>query len=338
MTTSRDIARMAGVSQATVSRVLSGSAAVSPPTRQRVLEAMATAGYKPNLLARAMKTQRSDAVGVVVSDLTNPFYPELIEALTRQLHIRDMRLVVWNATTPGSDLAAIDALHHSTVDGLMFTSATDALGSLSALVDEAAPIVLVNRVLDSGRFDRVYTDNVEGGRLVARYVLGHRRRPAVIAGPHSTSTTRDRLRGFVEQSANWGHPGEGPPVVTGEYSHAFGRKAFEQLIPRIEAGIDCLFCLNDIQALGAIDGARAFGIRVPDDIWIVGFDDIDASSWDGYLLTTVRQPIDEMARAAIDLLIGRRDHPEATPTEVVFPPSIVIRSTTNHAPLGRPDV
>jgi LacI family transcriptional regulator len=313
--------------------VLNGNATVTPATRERVLRAVESTGYKPNLIARAMKTHRSGAVGIVVSDITNPFYPELIEALTAELHQRGLRLVLWNSGDDGADLAAIDAIHQSLVDGLVFTSATDGLASLDAAAHERAPVVLVNRSPTTVEFDRVLTDNYAGGRLVARYLLAHGRRPAVLAGPERASTARDRLRGFFDECRDLGCASAQIPTIHTEYAYAAGRDALIEILPILRAGGYGLFCMNDVMALGATDADRHHGLSLPDDLWVVGFDDIDAASWTSYSLTTVRQPIRAMARAAIDLLARRQAHPDRAPKQITFAPKLVVRASTADAPL-----
>lgn len=328
--TSRDVARLAGVSQATVSRVLAGSTEVSPHTRERVLRAVASTGYQPNMVARAMRTRRSGAVGIVVSDITNPFYPELVDALTAELHGRGKRLVLWNAGAGGADMEAIDAIRQSLVDGLVFTSATDGLVSLEAATRNHAPVVLVNRSLSAPPLDQVLTDNEAGGRLVARYLLAHGRRPAVLAGPEHASTARDRLRGFLTESA--AHGFRDIPLVRTDYSYTAGRAGFDRLglVPGERYG---LFCMNDVMALGACDAARDASLSIPEDLWVVGFDDIEAASWSSYRLTTVRQPVTDMARATVALLDERLSSPDAPVRRVVFPAELVVRASTAGAPL-----
>ncbi len=159
MVTSRDVARLAGVSQMTVSRVLQGSSRVTVETRERVLAAMDEAGYRPHAAARTMRTRRSSTVGVVVADITNPFYPQLLEAVGRALEEAGRRMVLWNAPDPGAD-GALHALDEGTVDGLIFTTVTAASERLAAAARRGEPLALLHRGLDALDCDQVTTDNL----------------------------------------------------------------------------------------------------------------------------------------------------------------------------------
>jgi LacI family transcriptional regulator len=185
--TSRDIARVAGVSQTTVSGVLSGSELVRPSTRERVLDVLREQGYSPNAIARAMVTGRTATIGVVVANVTNPFYPALLEAIADELERFARRMTLWTSGA-ASEPAAIEAIGAGLVDGVIFTDAIANSPALHKAIRQHAPIVLVNRSL----CDTVTTDNIGGGRAVARHLLalGHRRRTS--RAEHRTRT-RGRL-------------------------------------------------------------------------------------------------------------------------------------------------
>ena len=204
MVTSRDVAQLAGVSQMTVSRVLQGSDKVAPETRERVLAAMREAGYRPHAAARTMRTRRTSTVGVVVADITNPFYPQLLEAVGRALDATGQRMVLWNAPDPGGS-SALRALDEGTVDGLIFTTVTEGSDQLAQALRRGDPIVLLHRGLDSLDCDQVTTDNLAGGRAVADYLVatGHTR-IGFLRGPELPSTARHRELGFRERLAELG--------------------------------------------------------------------------------------------------------------------------------------
>ncbi|WP_051027913.1 LacI family DNA-binding transcriptional regulator [Nocardia higoensis] len=322
MVTSRDVAAAAGVSQATVSRVLAGATTVSPATKDRVVAAMHAVGYVPNLSARAMKTGRAGTIGVVVADLTNPFYPQLLEALGRAF--TEHRITVWIADGPLNE-AALQAISERSVDGVLFTTATHDSAELRGALDRAAPIVLVNRTFPDLDCDQVGSANRAGGALVAdAFIDGGRRRCAVIGGRADITTTHERSTGFAQRLAERHQPA--PQTVHGSYTHTSGHAAMTALLDRPEPP-DAVFCTNDLLAFGALDAARERGVRVPEDLWVCGYDDVDMAAWPAYALTTVRQDVGELARCAAELLLARLEHPDAPHRRIELAPELVHRSS-----------
>lgn len=333
--TSNEIARIAGVSQATVSRVLHSHPGVHSETRKRVQAILKELDYQPNAFARGMKTARSGAVGVVVARLSNPLYPSILQELGLALNKLGLRMMVWDAELGGEKLG-IDALKQGVVDGIIFTAAT----THSALVREAAelgaPVVLINRTLEGAPCEQIYSDNLAGGRQIARYLVdGKKKRIGLISGPDDASTIRDRERGFREALKQKGvvlSPSHQQRVS--KFSHTDGRDAMCRLL-ELSRPPDAVFCVNDVLALGAIDGARSVGIEVPSDLWVVGYDDIEMAGWDAYELTTVRQPIVDMALLATRLLAERLDHPSRKPSMHCLTNDLVVRRSTGYQRLGR---
>lgn len=325
MTTSRDVARVAGVSQATVSRALSGGS-VSAATREKILQAAKTVGYVPNLGARAMKTGRVDTVGVVVADLTNPFYPEILNALTEYLDAAGKKVTLWNSDGPGND-AALEAINAGSIDGVIFTTVIEASAPLRAALGKHSPVVLINRTVDALACDQVSSDNEAGGRTVAEYFVenGHRR-IAFIGGPSVASTARDRRRGFANGLSAADLPLLPDLTLEGPFSHDFGYTATTRLLHSDDPPT-AIFCSNDLLAFGALDAARAQGVSVPESIWIVGYDDIAMSSWPAFDLTTVHQPSRVMARAGAQALLDRIDDPTAPYKTLTFRSHLVLRGT-----------
>ncbi|EQD83638.1 LacI family transcriptional regulator, partial [Saccharopolyspora erythraea D] len=281
MVTSRDVAQLAGVSQMTVSRVLQGSTKVAAATRERVLAAMKEAGYRPHAAARTMRTRRTGTVGVVVADITNPFYPQLLEAVGQALGEAGQRMVLWNAPDPGGS-SALAALDDGTVDGLIFTTVTEGSTELAEVLRRGDPVVLLHRGLDSLECDQVTTDNVAGGRAVADYlVAGGHTRIGFLRGPELPSTARHREQGFRDRLAELGHPLAEALTRQGGFAHDVARTAMRDLLSQDEPPT-AVFCANDLTALGAVDAAVSLGHRVPQDVWVVGYDDIAMAAWDSY--------------------------------------------------------
>jgi LacI family transcriptional regulator len=331
--TSKDIASELGVSQSTVSRALRGDPRVAPATRARVLDAARRSNYTPNLAARSLITRRTRTVGVVVSDITNPFYPELLEILHNEFALADYRTFLINERTDAHlEQHVAELINGGAVDGLVYVSAV--LGTpLPGRGVSARPIVLLNREIDSTTVDAVVSDNRGGGRAVAEALvrMGHRR-IALIAGPENTSTSRDRELGFMEQLKSSGIPFDEQMRRVGQFSHHSGYQWCLDLLAA-DTRPTAVFAANDVIAFGALDAARRIEIRVPEELSIVGFDDIDMAGWEGFSLTTVRQPLPEMARAAAHLLMERIASDDGLPPRRrVFPVELVHRDTLAPAP------
>lgn len=333
MVTSRDVAQLAGVSQATVSRVLSSSSKPAPHTTAKVLAAIEALGYVPHAGAQAMKTRRTRTVGVVVDDLINPFYPELLDELTRMLDAAGYRMVIWNAGAE-SHVDALAAIRERAVDGVIFTTATEESVELQAAVSQDNPIVLINRTVEGLDCDQVASDNVTGGALVADYLLGHGRTEVVlIGGTDSASTSRDRCAGFLERMSERGHRVPVQLQFRGDFSH--DRAA--QIMTGILAGSErphAVFCVNDYMAFGALDALRSHGLSAPEDCWVIGYDDVEMADWESFSLTTVRQPSREMARAGAQMLLDRLQTPGLPLQQVEFPSVLIPRRSTSYAAQG----
>lgn len=334
--TSHEVARRAGVSQATVSRVLNGSARVAAATRARVEAIASELGYQPNAAARAMRARRTGIVGVVVDRITNPFYPELLDILGRMLEERGLRLILWDASHGEGERAALDALEQRLVDGLLFTTVVSPAPAIEAAIAAGAPIVLLNRDLQGAEVDLVDADGLAGARSVARYLALHeRRRVAVVGGQPGASTARERESGFLAGAATFGLELPASRRLPGDFSHDAGVAALDRLVAEGDVP-DAVFCVNDLSALGVIDAARRHGMRVPDDLWVVGFDDITMATWSSYDLTTVHQPTRVMAYDAIALLERRLADPTAAPEHRRLDAELIVRGSTGHAPIDRP--
>lgn len=331
MVTSRDVARAAGVSQATVSRVVQSSERVSRETREKVLKALQTTGYVPNTMARAMKTRRTGTIGVVVARVTNPFYPEVLEILAAELAAVERRMILWNSEGAGEQ-TALQAIRQGLVDGIVFTTVTAASVPLQEALSRGAPVVILNRSVDGAACGQVTSDNEAGARTVAEYFVtaGHRR-IGYIGGPPGPSTQVERERGFRDGLAARGAELPDELCLYGDFSHRDGHAAMRELLC-LDDPPTAVFCVNDLTAFGALDGARSLGVRVPDQVWVVGYDDIAMSSWEAFDLTTVRQPIHDMVRKGIDMLLQRIDDPAASPQHYRFPSQLVVRGSTAGTP------
>lgn len=327
MVTSRDVARVAGVSQATVSRVLNQPHLVDPKTREKVHNAFHTTGYVPNAIAKAMRTSRAGTIGIISSEIQNPFLPLLLDELTRAARRRDVNVVVWNDDDPLAQMA-IAGLGSGTVDGLLFTAArTDSPGVMD-LISRGVPVMLCNRAsLDAGA-DVVMSDHYGSGYAVGTYFAGHgHQKVAAIFGPPDTFASPARQAGFRQALADAGVELPDHRVTEGATSYETGYAGAMTLLEQTDPP-EAVFCSSDIIAFGALDAFRARGVRVPEDMWVAGIDGLPMSGWKAFDLTTWAQPVEQVAQTAIDVLLdrisGRRDELR----KVALPTQLVARQST----------
>jgi LacI family transcriptional regulator len=327
--TSRDVAERAGVSQATVSRVLNGNYPVAAETRARVMAALEATGYVLNAQAKAMRTSQSGSIGLVASEIQNPYFPYLLDELTRAASKFNVHSIVWNDDS-GDVAIATAGLASGTVDGLIFTTAREGMAGIDALIARGAPIVLCNRAPLDSAADVVMNDHEGSGRGSADYLLGQgRTRIAAIFGSPDTFATPLRERGFMAALKDAGVSIPPQLVQRGRTGYETGRDAALRLL---DSGtpFDSLFCSSDVIAFGAIDALRSRGVRIPEDVWVAGIDGLRISSWGAYDLTTHQQNVSEIARRAVgrllDRVAGESDH-----VLDLIPAHLTIRGSTAHA-------
>lgn len=323
--TSYDVARLAGVSQPTVSRALRGSPGVSANTRRRVLEAVDKLGYVTMESGRSLATRRTGRVGIVAGELSNPYFASLVEPLHRAL----ARYGYGTILLPDEDESGFEsgALYDGSLDGVMLT--TLALGSPVAaeLMRRRVPFVLVGREVAGSEDHACVFDNFGGAREVADLLVDHgHERIGMILGPNQTSTARDREAGFREALAERGATLSSPAVLRGEFTVEHGYESLQALM-RLTTPPTGVFCANDVIAIGALNAARKLGIAVPESLTIVGFDDISMSAWEVFRLTTVRLDFEAMAEEACRLLVERMTTSSPTVARKVIPVSLTLRHT-----------
>jgi LacI family transcriptional regulator len=328
--TSFDVARRAGVSQPTVSRTLRNLPGASPETRQRVLAAAKDLAYIPSDSGRALSTRTTRRVAVVSDELTNPFYPELVQPLGRFLAEHGLRpVLITDAERGGVD---VDVLADGSYDGVVLTTTTRRSTLPRDLTERGVPHVLMNRILDQPESPSCAVDNADGARRISDLLanLGHRR-VASIQGPVDTSTGKQRAEAL---RTGLRHRGIGLPramVRRVPFDHDAGYRAALDLLQG-EARPTAIVCGNDVLAIGALSAIRSAGLGVPADVTVVGFDDIRLASWPLIDLTTVRCDLEALARAAVDMLQGRIAGRAGLPPTVVLPVSLILRGTHGPAP------
>lgn len=326
--TSHDVAKLAQVSQATVSRVLRGSPLVQPATREAVLEAVAKTGYALNAAARSMRTRRSNVVALLVANLAyNPLYPAILQLLSAALRRRGLSASVWEQESFDEDTLRV--MVESGVDGIITTTAVEASVPLFRRIAEQVPLVLVHRTVRAEDFDQFACDNFSSGADVARLFLENgRSKIGLVTGFVASKALADREAGFLHELRRQGHAMREAAIErVPNFAYDAGELAAQRLVARVE--VDAVFCLNDIVAIGALDGVRGSGRRVPEDVWIVGHDDIPMSAWKGIDLTTASQSREAMVEAAVTRLCERLAGPGGPPKGLTLCPyQIVHRGTT----------
>lgn len=323
-----DVARVAGVSTSAVSRVFTPGASASEETVAKVREAAERLGYRPHRLARSLTTGRSRIIGVVVAYLENYFYPQALELLSGALQARGYHVLVFLSGEPDAEIDHIieEILDHQ-VDGVIMASV--AVSSELAAQAEASgvPVVLFNRRQDAGRFTSVTSDNDGGGHAVGRFLLaGEHQRIAYVAGWEGASTQKEREAGFRRALAEGGRALHDRAV--GNYRWGDAADAARALFDRPPARRpDAVFVANDHMAFAVIDVLRGeLGLRVPDDVSVVGFDDARPAAWQAYQLTTVRQRARRMVEATVEHLLQRVEgEADGPPSETIIEAPLIVR-------------
>lgn len=329
--TSHDVARLAGVSQPTVSRALRDSEKVSRATRARVREAAATLGYSPSAAGRALSTGRSTRVGLVVTDLVNEFYPHVIAPLHSELERRGYELALLPESSDAGPVVE-HVIGHGLAGVVLATATIDSVLP-ARLRERGVPFTYFGRTTTGVEADAVVADPEDGVRqLVDAVAAGPPRRIGAIFGPRDTSTGREREAAVRAHLARAGLGLEQRDVRHGPFDVATGHDGATALLGR-EDPPGLLLCGNDVVAVGALNAAVELGASVPGDVGVVGFDDLPTARWPLVRLSTVAYDLDAMSRAAAHLLVDRVEGGSGAPARrMVFPTRYLERSTT---PPGR---
>jgi DNA-binding LacI/PurR family transcriptional regulator len=337
--TIRDVARTAGVSVATVSRVLNDSGLVKQGTRGRVLEAMEALAYTPSFAARRLSLGRTLTVSVVVYYLTRPQAAERLRGVEAVLSDSEFDLVVYNVESPDKrDKYLRELPHAKRTDGLVIISLPPRPEEVSSLASAAVPVVVIDVHSPALRvLPRVVGDDVAGGQLAARHLLnlGHRRLAFVgdqFENPFGFTSGRDRFTGFEGALAERGVPLRPEYVALGGHSRYEARELAHRLLTGPEPPT-AIFAGSDTQALGVLSAARDLSLDVPGDVSVVGYDDIEAAEYVG--LTTIRQQLFESGRAGAEILLREIEGRSGVPPSVELTPSIAVRATSAPPKEGR---
>jgi len=335
-TTISDVARRAGVSTATVSRVLSGIGQARPDTRARVLAAARDLGYRPSGVARSLKLRRTRTIGLIVTDITNPFFPQLVRAVEDAAREREFAVLLCNAAEdPEREAGYLEVLAGRRVDGIVVASAGLGARQAAWIARAPLPVVLVNAAAGAS-VPTLLSDNVGGARLAVDHLiaLGHRS-IGHVAGPAGNAAAPDRLAGARLALEAAGLGADRLAVAEGDGHVAGGARATAELLAA-DPGLTAVFAYNDLSAIGALRALRAAGLRVPADVSVVGFDDVDLAAYADPPLTTVAQDIASLGRRAAERLFELVDG-DARPASAgagptVLPVRLVLRGSTAPPP------
>ena len=333
--TSIDVAREAGVSQSAVSRAFTPGASVAEGTREKVHQAAVRLGYRPNAIARSLITRRSHMIGMAVSYLDNHFYPELVQGISDHCQKRGYHILLFTA---GEGYAANQELQRALdyqIDGLVLASVSLSSEIADRCHAAGIPVVMVNRVSDAPTASKVTGANEHGGRTIAHFLAkaGHTR-IAYLAGLEETSTNRDRETGFMAGLAEVGASLHARTV--GNYNAEQSARAVTEMMQG-SAPPDAIFCANDHMAIAVMDALReGLGLSVPQDVSIVGFDDVGPAQWPTYSITSFSQPVDAMIEATSETLfeaIEAAVEGEAFEAETIeLPGKLIVRRSSRTPP------
>jgi LacI family transcriptional regulator len=334
MSTISDVARQAGVSAMTVSRVINNSGYISPETRERVEKAILDLGYVPNALARSLRFKQTKTLALVLTDITNPFFTTLARGVEDAASEQGFSVIFCNTDESESKEAEyLNVVLQKQVDGLLLVPACSSGDSVTFLQERKVPVVVLDRRVSDVKVDTLRCDSEEGAYQLTRHLLhlGHTR-IAVLSGPPSVSTATDRVAGYRRALAEAGLASRAELVFHAGFSQAGGHQMALQALavtPRPTA----LFAANNFITSGAFRAVREAGLRVPEDISIVSFDDLPTASDMGPALTVAAQPAYEMGRRATELLLTRlAGEGPAEPQEIVLPTEIIVRGSSAPPP------
>ena len=337
--TLEEVARLAGVSRSTVSRVINDHPSVRAETRRRVWEAIRESGYRPHAVARSLVTKRTHIVGMVIPEVvthlfTDPFFPILLRAATAACNEQGYQLML-SLFSSSADRQEIyqRLVRNAYLDGVIVASAALEDPLISDLQRDGVPFVCVGRSPDE-RVHSVDVDNIGGTQMAVDHLirLGHRRIGMVTGRPDMTAG-QDRLEGYRRALSAHGMPVEPELIVEGDFTEASGKAGIQRLLP---AEPSAVFMASDTMAVGALKALRQAGRRVPQDISLVSFDDIPVASATEPPLTTVRQPIGRMAALAVEALLDLIEQPGSGPRRIVLPTELVIRESCSKKEVVNP--
>ncbi len=324
-----DVAKAAGVSATTVSHVINGTRFVSEATVDRVRAAMAELNYRPNVIARSLRTRETRTVGLVVSDVTNPFFTSIVRTIEDEMLKVGYNIMLCDTDEkPEREETYLNLLVGKRVDGLIVAPSSGNADLLNDAIQQGTPIVLLDRYIQGVSADVVLSDNGEGAFDAVKYLagLGHRR-IGIVAGRLEVSTGADRLEGYERALSDHGIPVNQELVAIADFKRETAHEKARHMLS-LERRPTALFVCNNVMTAGVMAAIRELRLRVPEDISVVGFDDSDWAALMNPSLTVVAQGIDELGQRAADLLLRRISRgPVKNPRRIMVKPRLIVRDS-----------
>lgn len=333
MATIKEVSHLARVSMATVSRVLNGTVPVADATRARVLAAVAALDYTPNAFARGLVTNRSGGIGVVINEISSPFYSGIVRGIEEVVEPRGLHLLVSSGHAQAPlEQGAVESLKQRRSDALILQLEAVPDADLVRWAAQDTPIIVVGRSVPELEERCVYLDNVAGGYLATQHLIKHGHRCiAHLAGWLAIKDARDRLEGYRCALADAGIPFDARLVVTGDFVEEGGQRGAQELLARGHP-FTALVAGNDQMAAGALHTFRAHGLCVPHDVSLIGYDDVLFARYLYPALTTIRQPLADMGRAAARLALAALGADDPKEVKTKFEPMLVTRESVASPP------
>ncbi|REK61732.1 MAG: LacI family transcriptional regulator [Brevibacillus sp.] len=328
-TTIYDVAKKAGVSISTVSRVINNTGRISAKTKKRVLDVIEQLGYQPSVVASALTGKRTRTIGLIIPDVANPFFAELARRVEDRGRELGFNLLMCNTdNNPDTEDMYLSLLRQKSVDGIIIGTNARNHRVLRELLEENLPVALIAQDIPELMIDVVAVDDYLGGYQAAQHLvsLGHKR-IAILVGNMNRTSDKYRLEAFRQALEDHGLELTEELVIRTDYSREDGKRAARELLtsPKRPTAI---FACFDFLAIGVYQAAKELGLRIPDDVSVVGFDNTILASIVDPPLTTIAQPIDEMGRQVMDLLVREIEGDKKTKQRVILPPELIIRQST----------
>ena len=324
--TLKNVADRAGVSCAAVSRSFTPGASVSAKTRAKVEDAAHALGYSPNMLARSLMTGKTQLIGLVSNNFHNPVFLQIFDQFTRRLQDQGMRPLLVNLSDETDPARSVQMLRAYSVEGVILASSELPDGFAQAFVQAGLPVVhAFGRAVTPSDVNLVGIDNHRAGAMAAETLIARGyKRIGFMGGPQAASTTQDRMAGFLDYAAR--HSGVAATVsFAGAYQFDAGRTEMLRLLARDPA--EAYFCGDDVLSIGALSAAQTVGLRVPDDLGLIGLNDMEMAGWPNINLTTISQPFEAMIAASVDMILARLADPARAPETRLLACRLIERGT-----------
>jgi len=324
-----DIAREAGVSIATVSNAINGKGKISQKRRREILEIMERMHYQPSVIASALMGKKTFTLGLLIPDVSNPFFAEIARAIEDQAHHSGYSVIICSTDNKDERIERyIKLLEQKSVDGIIIGTGIDNLEILKQLLSKSIPVAMIARDVDSLSLHTVITDDFYGGTIAAEHLigLGHRKL-AVLAENLKVSSSRERVRGFKSALLEANIPFDDTNVVACDYKIEDGKRGAKALLRKGDRPT-AIFCCNDMLAIGVLQAAKDEGLQVPGDLSVIGFDNTILSNVVNPPITTVAQPMEYMAKLVFELIVSNLENDLAPKKRIVLRPELIVREST----------